>query len=301
MHARIQGHRKINSVRKILNFVPWPRRVIFRWGESCGHGLGDVLRGMIVMHQFCKRIGVALEVDMVGNVLCEYLEYVTPYETHVEFERCKGQMVDLRNVAPWPKDFGRLGRLALNKQTFVIFTNHVPFIKPDRVCAEFIRNLLRLRPIHRMHPPSESYRLVHLRFGDSFMAEDGNSQESPHNILQRFRKMHPYMNLHHGDVVITDCHSIRAALCEIFPGIKLSDHFGHAPTPTAVPIPDSAPAHLGIERDPARIRSTIHDMQLIVHAAEVVSFSTYPWSSNFVQWLCTCYGIPTTMYNARKH
>jgi hypothetical protein len=283
-----------------------PRRVIFNWGGCCGQGLGDVVRGMIVMHQFCQRIGVRLEVEMVGNVLCEYLEYETPHETHAEFERCKGQKIDMRNCAAWPQDFGELLRMAMNRHTLVIFTNYIPFMKPDEACVDFMRNLLRLRSAYRMQPPSAPYRLVHLRVGDFFMLDDAHPHknnpdckiawgvtESPTTILQKFMHAHPHLALHPGDVVITDCSMLKPALRESFPGIDLpgpadKEHSGCHSAPAA---------HLGYERDPARLLPTIHDMQLITHASEVVSYSAYPRPSNFVQWLCTCYGVPMTCYN----
>ncbi len=285
--------------RMVAKRMVFPRRVIFRWGESCGQGLGDVVRGIIVMHQFCQRIGVALEVDMIGNVLCEYLEYETPPETHAEFERCKGQMVDLRNLPSWPQTFSELARLALNKHTFVIFTNYIPFVKPSKESIEFVRNVITLKPIYRMQPPSEQYRLVHLRVGDFFMLEDGHPHKRNPDcriawdegvqgtvVLKKFMQAHPNLELKPGDVVITDCQLIREAIREHFPAVRLSTGYD-----------SPAPAHLGYERDPERIRATIDDMQLIIHAAKVVSFSAYPRPSNFVLWLCTCYGIPMDMHH----
>jgi hypothetical protein len=269
------------------------KRVIFRWGPICGRGIGDALRGIVTVHHMSRQLGIQLEIDMVDNPLCDVLIYTTPKDTHDEYTRCAADMMTIHDDKFNTQEFAKL---LMRRQTLVLFSSSYPQFREITQDIEFVRNLMVMKEEHIHKVPTQPYRLIHIRVGDSYMVDnkEAHSQQEhwhpkqdPSVILSRLQRA---MRKHHvvlkpGDFIITDCNILKPVLANSYAGILMDDSEGQVRA-----------GHLGMESTPEQTAATVCDIQRIIHAEEVISFSTYPWASNFVYWFCKCHSVHLNSY-----
>jgi hypothetical protein len=243
------------------------RTVVFSWQQQCSNmpqsatanywGLGDALRGMIATYQFCKANRLRFVVDIHKHPASSLLTY--PATT--EFS----DTLDKEDVL-FCHDFNTI--LHSKKDPYFLFTNKWCTTPIDEDIKKLIQQILTVKPEYAIALPPAGYRVFHFRLGDQSMRGKIMQSGSALDILKKMAKP--------GDVVCSDS-------CFFKQEVKLS--LLHLNV-----YDEMVPAgHVGYETDTTKLITTLHDMQLIIGATEVVSKSVYSWPSGFVTWICECF------------
>jgi len=251
--------------------------VVFAWSQRVDNrqlratsgfwGLGDALRGMLALYQFCKRNRCEFVLDTHRHPFSAFLETDTsPYH-----RATAGTSIMFTG-----DDGGTFTSLKLPLQsggTHHIFTNVYPELPLLSDEKRLIRSLLCVKSEFQLTLPSQPYSLLHIRTGDGKI--DGVI--SPKELAKYVDLIKKYLKA--GDVLCSDSVQLKRYVATEMPDINVN-------------VNDRRSGHVGYDTDPALLRNTLDDMQIVLGAARVFTYSNYGWVSGFVQWGCLCFDIP---------
>ena len=254
-----------------------PPTIVFAWSqnvqfdtkkETTGFwGLGDSLRGILSIYQFCKKNRYEFIIDTHLHPFSQFFENNTsPYqcnkdESPVTFAGDDGGMYKSLNLSVKPGG------------VYHIFCNSYPLEPLLSDEKRLIRNLLTIKPEFKLDLPKDPYSVFHIRVGDPLINGIINEKDLVHytQIVGKKCKM--------GDVICSDSNQLKHHLATMIPGIR-------------VYMNDNRCGHVGYDTDPVLLRNTLDDLQIVLGAARVYTYSNYSWISGFVEWGCKCFDIP---------
>jgi hypothetical protein len=263
--------------------------LIFDWGESTPRGLGDCIRGMFAAMAFCDRHGLRFWVDTTGNPLERFLQFRTPLAVRLRAARARPQRTELL-FSGRSTELGLLVRvedLPHCAGTALVFTNGFPERLPTERERAFVRSLLVVRPVWRVSCPPQPYSLLHIRTQDSVLVGGQAVGALPDKAINTVRRC-----MARGEetwLLVSDSEEAAALARHAFPALQ--------PDPDAGDRRFSAPpGHVSDTRCPARLATTIRDMQRVCGAREIVTVTSYRWTSGFALWLGIAFDIKVGTY-----
>jgi hypothetical protein len=246
------------------------KTVIFCWQQVCSNmpptardnfwGLGDIIRGVLATRQFCNAHGYEFLLDIHKHPFSAFLMH--------DISESVASLTDHTDV----QFFRSLETVHTLPSPVVLMTN--AWCKdPSEDDKQFIRDFLKVRPEHSIHIDPSPYNVLHFRLGDRSMDNDNSQYDAL--LLAVSRSFSP------GDILCSDSTRFKQFLNTHFSDIRT---YGD----------DVLAGHIGRERDPARLKTTLIDLQILMNARHIHTFSVYSWTSGFVDWVAKCYNIHVT-------
>ena len=232
-------------------------------------GLGDAIRGMLSAYQFSKKNRCEFAIDPHRH---PFYHFLTPSVSNPLF-RSTGRDV----AVPFQGDDG--GALDSLKLVLVpgtvtpIFCNMYPAEPLLSDEKRLIRDLLVIKPEYRLDLPPYGYSVLHVRVGD-----EGIDGVLPAKTLATYVNL-VTKYLVDGDVICSDSVQLKRHVAATCPGIRVF-------------VNDRRSGHVGYDTDPALLQNTLDDLQIVLGAKRVFTYSAYCWVSGFVTWGTKCFDIP---------
>lgn len=254
--------------------------------SGSSHGLGDLIRGMLVCSKLCDQNGLKHVVLTKEHPIGEHLEYT--YED--ESIPSDLQLADNPVVtASFIEGSNALRDIALSG-THKIYTNFdykLAFLKSiDHLISDVYKQRVKailtpnsqsqvqLDKIKSTLPPK--YEILHFRFGDATHAYVSKAKiELCKQFILRKHRIHNYeLPL----IVCCDSNAIKKAL------------------PEEIQVIPIEPVHVGNCKDKDKVLNTLIEYWLIANSERIISYTTYSWISGFVRWVSWLNDIPIEGY-----
>jgi hypothetical protein len=241
-------------------------------------GLGDAIRGMLSAYQFSKKNRCEFAIDPQRH---PFYHFLTPSVSNPLF-RSTGRDV----AVPFQGDDG--GALDSLKLVLVpgtvtpIFCNMYPAEPLLSDEKRLIRDLLVIKPEYRLDLPPYGYSVLHVRVGD-----EGIDGVLPAKTLATYVNL-VTKYLVDGDVICSDSVQLKRHVAATCPGIRVF-------------VNDRRNGHVGYDTDPALLQNTLDDLQIVLGAKRVFTYSAYCWVSGFVTWGTKCFDIPLIDVKSTRH
>jgi hypothetical protein len=252
--------------------VPGPTKtIIFKWVQvkdvitnkkNYSWGLGDIIRGMIAVYQYCKANRYEFIVDISQHPLSAYLSPTSIYCKTTPYKKVKmigndGGVYDSFNV-----NFDTSITISLFSNVWPI----LPLLKDEK---ELVKSVVSMNTTLISKPISMKYNVIHFRTGDTSMLDNKGVNVSKYKeLLEKYAKP--------GDYIITDNNKLKDWIVTENPGYNVLNH--------NKPI-----AHSGYASND--LKYVLEDLQLLSGAQCVYTYSIYDWVSGFVDWICKCYDV----------
>lgn len=255
-------------------------------GNGSSHGLGDLIRGMLVCSKISDENGMKHVVLTKNHPIGEHLEYTYEEDSvPTNLELADNPVT----IASFKEGYNLIRDLAL-AGTHKIYTNFdykLAFLKTidhlisdvykDRIKKILIPNSqsqIRLDQVRSTLPPK--YEILHFRFGDSTHAYVSKAKiEKCKEFIIRKHRIHNYeLPL----IVCCDSNAIKKSL---------------PPEIQVIPI---EPVHVGNCKDSDKVLNTLIEYWLIANSERIISYTTYSWISGFVRWVSWLNNIPLDGY-----
>jgi hypothetical protein len=253
-----------------------PPTFVFAWTQLVANreqttnrgfwGLGDALRGILSLYQFCKKNRYEFVVDTHRHPFSCFLEM----ETHLHHRTMIETTVTFEG-----DDGGSFETLKLNLKKGDIrhvFCNAYPVEPLLSDEKHLIRSILSVKKAYRLDLPA-NYSVLHVRAGDSTI--DGLME--PKKLASYISLVKKYLT--EGDVFCSDSVELKRHVAISCPGVRVF-------------INDRRNGHVGRDTDPALLQNTLDDLQIVLGAKRVFTYSAYSWVSGFVDWGTKCFDIP---------
>ncbi len=230
-------------------------------------GLGDALRGILSLYQYCKLRRYEFIVDTHRH----------PFSYFLNADTSPHHRVAAGSVVPFEGGdgdrFESIKAVAEPGETRLVFCNafpQEPLLSDEK---RLIQTLLSVKPEYRLALPPTPYTVLHIRAGDHGI--DGEVSAASLNKYLALVNKH----LQDGDVLCSDSAHLKHYVAAQRPTIRMYDKARRS-------------GHVGYDTDPELLRNTLDDLQVIMGAARVFTYSNYSWISGFVQWGTMCLDIP---------
>ena len=229
-------------------------------------GLGDSIRGILSIYQFCKRNQRKFLINIDDHPFSQYLEKdTTPYH-------CNNAYSMTHFVGG---DGGGFNSIKINKKDniYYVYSNAWPREPLLRDEKSLIRSILTIKREYHIKLP-ESYSVLHIRTGDEYI----KSNLPDVKLAFYVGLVKKYMG------------SGKIVLCS--DNVQLKRHIATTMPDVTVFVNDARSGHVGYDTDPGILRNTLTDLQIVMGARNVYTYSVYPWVSGFVHWVTKCFDIP---------
>ena len=238
-------------------------------------GIGDVLRGILKLKDFCASKGLVYELDSHAHAIGPYLASggKTRYSHDLDLEKEPVYAYDnLRDIAFQVKKHW------LSNKVLFVHTNAHDSLSASGISEatlEWAREALRLRPDVEAHfdrvRPKEAYEILHVRTGDPSAFSFGDPKAVNMDLVHKF-----LWSYNRPMVLCTDNQRLRDWAKIFAPKMNLLHNLS--------PIHSGAPG--------GAIEGTLLDMHLFRHASHIDTWSAYWWNSGFVTWTALIYKVP---------
>jgi hypothetical protein len=246
-----------------------PPTICFTWSQHVKDskhkhgfwGLGDTLRGMIATYQFCKQNRCNFLYDIHLHPFSHFLNYMkSPVHDTVE------------TLLP---SFYGVGGDSIRKPA----NGTISYIYGNPMCTEpllddekkLIIDLLNIKEEYKLDLPKK-YNVIHMRFGDSVSVENKKIDYT------KYIRVLKYIALP-GDILCCDSSDFKNIIAIEIPDIIVFNK-------------ECKSSHFGVDTDLDILKNTLDDLQVLMGANKIYTYSTYDWISNFVYWIARCNNIP---------
>ena len=250
--------------------------------DDTPHGFGDKLRGIIFLHQFCKKNKINLKID-ANNDICGYflkntklinenISKDTPliYYTYDNFHSYEKFEKDIKNELS-------------KKNVAYVYSNGVPsenLDEHDKKFAKFICEPtfeLQNEINNKIGNLPKNYGIQHFRFDDKVFIKDVDSND------KLFKKYFEILknNYKPTDILFTNSNNFKKYAIENL-GIQTVDCNGKV----------CNISHIGYSNDEESVKNSFIDFFIINKSSYIKTHSCYDWTSNFVKWSAKIYNIP---------
>jgi hypothetical protein len=253
-----------------------PTTIVFAWTQKLENfamtkssgffGLGDILRGILFIYQKCKENRYEFIIDTHRH----------PFSNFLVNETCfYHKSTECLNVLFFGDDGGKTFNKSLLRQNCVnhILSNSFPTLPLLEDEKYIIRSLLTIKPEFKITLPTHPYSLLHIRIGDSKI----DSPLSSTDLEMYFELISKY--LVDGDVLCSDNMQFKKFVKMNRPDIIVN-------------LNERRIGHIGYDTDQELLLSTLEDIQFVLGAKKIYTYSNYTWISGFVFWISNCFDIP---------
>lgn len=247
-------------------------------------GLGDRVRGLLATLAYANDNGLELFVDTTGSCWETFFEYRTPAEVR---HRASDERSKIIALFSFKKSKLNLNDVLKGRANFMLITNYYPQRFPTEGEKEFVRSLLIIRPQWHWEIPSIPYGLIHVRIGDHILVLGKSLTSVPSNVSDIIKYTSTRTDLPW--YMISDSAQLDEMVKIDFPDKGLS--FRSDLAERGISTATAKPGHMGRTSDVERLALTIRDIQLICGAKEIVTTSSYIWTSGFPLWLAVINNI----------
>lgn len=241
-------------------------------------GIGDNIRGLILIKQVQEIIPFELEIDLNGYPLGDFLLYEQKQfnpELEKSFPAFDNECHHNEIVQYIQQNPGKC---------IVIGTNCRPDYNISEPIKEYMKDFLKLKPQYedllqkKFNSLLPNYNLFHYRFGDVHLCEMDQTNEQYYQHFIHFKKENA--------VIISDSLLFKQR-CSNVAKVFFND-----------PIHTRTNDNCKIGKKESLLFDTICDFYLIQKAKSINSLTCLPWISNFILWMSIIYNVP--LYDLRR-
>lgn len=239
-------------------------------------GIGDLLRGTMQLFLLSKKLGFKYYVDISLHPMSQFLMPTeNPFQELIQENRDKINMV--------PANFSVEQYInTLNDDVHFFFTNAHITEPIDAESKAFLKDILRpikslqkeITKLSQLRP----YEVMHFRLGDTELV-NGIMNMSTYTFMQIMDLIKA--NRSEYDILISDSLSLKM----------------NQLVQNEIYVLQTHPTHLGRSTDPEAIKGTLIDFFLLTGATRIKTYSSYSWTSGFVDWAHQIYDIPLIKMN----
>ena len=260
--------------------------IIMVWMQNPLAGLGDLLRGTIILHELSQRLDFRFMVDTqfhpIKNFLVsnshEYSDYVLQNKNSIINLVNSSNVIDsIKNILLHPDS---------KIKPILLISNLMEKITPNVRTISFIRTILNPTEEFKTEFNSmcnelkiaRNYSIMHLRLGDDDLVRNVTN-------FEKYNQTVPIIDAHvrpnDNTLIIADSFAFKQYLRKVRP------HLAHLIIPTK-------PIHLShsTEKDTQMIKETLFDLFLLMNARVIKTYTIYGWTSGFVQSVSHVFNIP---------
>ena len=255
--------------------------VIMVWMQDPASGLGDLLRGTVYLCELSQQLNFRLIIDTQLHPVSHFL-LSTAHEYSEYVRQNKHRVLNLVNAANSASAIKQCV-MAQTDDPILLIANPTDNIhaRPSERAVALIRTILtptdefnaQFSAMCAELPP---YSILHLRLGDHDLVQQSANHESYHALL-------PLVDAHVDDNtrIISDSAAFKQYLGKVRP------HLANCIIPTT-------PVHLShsTDKDMRRIKDTLFDLFLLMHARAIKTYTSYTWVSGFVRWVSSAFNVP---------
>ena len=255
--------------------------VIMVWMQDPASGLGDLLRGTVYLCELSQQLNFRLIVDTQLHPVSQFL-LSTAHEYSEYVRQNKHRVLNLVNAANSASAIKQCV-MAKTDDPILLIANTADNIhaSPSARAVALIRTILTptdefKAQFSAMCAELPPYSILHLRLGDHDLVQQSANHESYHALL-------PLVDAHVDDNtrIISDSAAFKQYLGKVRP------HLANCIIPTT-------PVHLShsTDKDMHRIKDTLFDLFLLMHARDIKTYTSYTWVSGFVRWVSSAFNVP---------
>lgn len=266
----------------MLNTNTNTNTVIMVWMQDPASGLGDLLRGTVYLCELSQQLNFRLIVDTQLHPVSHFL-VSTAHEYSEYVRQNKHRVLNLVNAANSASAIKQCVT-AKTVDPILLIANPADNMhaRPSERAVELIRTILTPTDEFKAQfsamcaelPPC--YSILHLRLGDHDLVQQTVNHQSYHALL-------PLVDAHVDDNtrIISDSAAFKQYLGKVRP------HLANSIIPTT-------PVHLShsTDKDMHRIKDTLFDLFLLMHARAIKTYTSYTWVSGFVRWVSSAFNVP---------
>lgn len=240
-------------------------------------GLGDIIRGIYGMLNFCAAQKYKLIVDISLHPISRFLKPVShPFAHLVQANKDKIDFILAPGINKYLVDIFHKSDIAL------VCTNMnegIAYKKLQESSRQFVRNLLipndELSAVINTYKSKlpKKFEAIHYRLGDQGFLQNLDAIEKWYDHFMK--------NYKSGQVVFTDCVELKKIIKSRHPDICTFDH---------------EIGHIGYEIDDEKIRNTLVEFFLMSSATQIHSFTVFHWVSGFVNSIHHTFNVPLKGY-----
>ena len=256
--------------------------VIMVWMQDPASGLGDLLRGTVYLCELSQQLNFRLIVDTQLHPVSHFL-LSTAHEYSEYVRQNKHRVLNLVNAANSASAIKQCVT-AKTVDPILLIANPADNMhaRPSERAVALIRTILTPTDDFKAQfsamcaelPPC--YSILHLRLGDHDLVQQSANHESYHALL-------PLVDAHVDDTtrIISDSAAFKQYLGKVRP------HLANC-------IIQTTPVHLShsTDKDMHRIKDTLFDLFLLMHARAIKTYTSYTWVSGFVRWVSSAFNVP---------
>ncbi len=274
-HFTNYGHQLIGEeYKKVINNLVLKKTVVMPIKQSYYNypdsfwGFGDILRGIIGMHQLSKKYNFDLIVDFslhqIGKIIKSY--------NHKYYNKMLQEQEQVQFLLSHQMD-STINNNLINSINDVLFvTTNMDlntYNSMDNHTRLFLNNILQFNDDfnkyveEKMKRLQKNYNVIHYRLGDDEIKNSNMNEEKYERVYRHLLSIY-----NKNDIVISDSIMFKKYIAS-----KNSD----------ILIEDTKIGHTGYEESLDAIKDTIYEFNLLKNAKLIKSYSTYGWISGFVQ------------------
>ena len=241
--------------------------------ESNFWGLGDMLRGTLLLYQYTKNKNYNFILDYQLHEISKFLKN----NNHEYSDIIKNNYNNI-NFISWGNIENYIN--SNNNDIVYFFTNGLiegaNNIEND--VKEFIKNILIPNDLFQIYIdnilkniPYNFYNILHYRLGDELLINNNNNNNII-NIVDNVNK-----NIENNDILISDSIFFKEYIKKELPNIFMLN---------------IKPCHIGFSKEEDLLKDTFLEFILITKSQKIKTYSKYCWISGFVYWAHKIYDIP---------
>ena len=253
------------------------KTVIFVWTSNVNNidtdtgfwGIGDVIRGIISMHQLSQQFGFKLIVDtqltpiseLLKHEKHEYSDFVLSHRDNIPFVY-PGHVMNFISTC--------------ESDVVLLMTNDLYHNQITDECKAFIKDILT--PVDDL----ESYILsgvsgiIHCRTGDQVLIHNNKFDD------ELYKRLVETIDLTPGYLFMSDSLALKHRIKCDFPTTRMLD--------TTI-------GHTGYKHHSSMLKDTILEFLTITRSKEIHSYTVYDWPSGFVKIAHDIYDVPLKIYS----
>lgn len=248
-------------------------------------GMGDFIRGSLVLAKFCKDRGVPFDVDYSMHPIHQYM-----------LNSKKNQSIesDMNNIVHFKEDYTTdkevasvlEAELAKKDVVFMCACNPLLQYPLDEDVREFIRDSFLPTPeiqsavsntIKQLLGSKKPYAVIHARIGDKVLVYNGAESTEMYDKIRQ--------------AILAHAKKIDTPILVLSDDLKFKNYLHEEDGYIVV---STIPKHTIKEGD---MKDTILDFFILCGASTIIQYSTYQWGSGFSDRAADLYNIPVHRVN----
>lgn len=251
---------------------PQPPNCVFAFAKLSKHptspstfwGLGDILRGLLAVYQYCKQFRYEFRIGLAGHPILNYLDISADYVLEIP------PLIKISYVGGDGARSLEQSDLQINTPIFSNVWCKEPLLDDER---KLLQTVLNVSSPYKIDLPPK-YNLFHFRLNDAIYNSGKKVDSSNFKAWLRLIQKH-YTT---GDFLISNCKEFKIYVREQLPDVNIWNEDGGV--------------HSGLATNNSDLLTTIYDLQITTNASRIYTYSEYNWISGFVYWPALAYQIP---------